>query len=520
MKRGYDAIIIGAGHNGLVAAAYLAKAGKKVCVVEKNDFVGGCASTKFVNNKYWVSPAAYVVSLFQDEIVQDLKLFENGLEVIKRSPSSYTPDLNGPGLLLGHENERESIEKYEHFGNYDSYNTSLGRLAEKLEPLLTSIPPQLRIRDIFKFIKLAKTYYSIHDKEFALEVMTGSAANILNRYFKSDIMKGTLATDAIIGAFASPYAQGSAYVLLHHVMSSALSGKRGVWVHIKGGIGRLSEILFNICKQLGVKFMFNSDVTSISCDNGRVSGVSCGNQYVECKNVLSSLSWHNTLNKVNEDIPTENLGRECYKEIDYSSASAKINLVIDELPEIIGYKDNPGCYNGTIHVSPSLNYIEESYCNARLGEFKNPVLEITIPSVIDSSLSSVNGHHIVSMFVQYVPNVECLSTNNAINHYDKVFKQVLNTAEQYLPGITNSVIWSEVLLQKDLENQFGLTGGNIFQGAMNFNQLWMFRPKFGYSDHFTSIKGLMICGAAGPAGGGVSGVNGRNCAKQLLRKWF
>lgn len=524
----YDTIIIGGGHNGLIAAAYLAKAGKKVCVLERRANLGGCASTEQLYPGFHFSPAAYVVSLLLPEIISELRLKEHGYQVLRRDPSSISLDGRGNHLVLGHDADRNhaSIAKFskKDADAFPAYETMLTEIAERLEPLLKTVPPQLPIRDrkmglaakasnLYGGIKTGALLKNLlYETPSALEVLTGAADRILNRWFETDLLKGTLATDAIIGAFHGPSSPGSAYVLLHHVMGDA-GGARGVWGYIKGGMGGLAAALSKVCAELNVDIKTEVQVNEILVDHGAVRGVSTSAGEYHAKSVASGIDANQTFVKMLDpgSLPEPFLRQ--VKNIDYSSASGKINLALDGLPD---FGVDPNLLNGTIHITPDMQYIEAGYQEALAGNYSSrPVLEMTIPSNVDDSIAPP-GKHIMSIFVQYAP-YRLAGGRSWDDEKDAWVENCLDTLERFAPDIRNKILFKHAMTPADLERTYGLTGGNIMQGAMHLHQLGPSRPLIGWSDHRTPIKGLYLCGAASHPGGGVMGACGRNAAGVILK---
>lgn len=530
----FDCVIIGAGHNGLTTAAYLAKAGKKVLVLERRDVIGGCSVTEELWPGYKISTASYVVSLLLPEIIEDLKLKEKGLRILPRTPSSFTPTLDGDHLLLGPDQKfnQEQISKFSQQDAiaYPQYEALLESVAETLEPLLSQPAPDLlplpstwrkqslgkRIRDGRSGLRLYRELGKLgHQLPEALELLTGAARPILERWFESDIVRATLATDAVIGAFQSVSAPGTAYVLLHHVMGSA-GGARGVWGYIEGGMGQLAECLLSTCEELGVELIRECEVASIETNQGRAVAVvdESGNTY-EAATVASCVDANLTFNKFlkPDALPSDFL--KTINNIDYSSATTKINVALSEAPD---FRCLPGVgphLNGTIHICDSMDWLERAYDDAKYGKPSDrPILEITLPSSVDRSVAP-EGHWVMNMFVQYTPYK--LSGGRSWDDIKESFAdRCIDLLVEFAPNIRNAIVHRQVLSPLDLERTYGLTGGNIFQGAMNLNQLFSMRPIPGWADHRTPIKGLYLCGAASHPGGGVMGACGRNAAQAIL----
>jgi len=536
-RRAYDCLIIGGGHNGLVAAAYLARAGKTVCVLERRHVLGGCATTEELWPGFKVSTAAYVISLFRPEIIRELKLKQYGLNILARNPSSFTPLLDGRSLTMGPD-ERATCREIAKFSErdaeaYPQYSRLLERVAEALEPVLAKTPPDSlplpsesrkigmtkRLRDGAKLLELLQTAGKLSgDLPEAIELLTGAARPILERWFDSEVLRATLATDAVIGAFASPSYPGTAYVLLHHVMGEA-GGARGVWGYVQGGMGGLADSLAAACDDLGVDIRREAAVKRILTRNGQVVGVTLEDDtLLEAPMVASSIDANQTFLRLLDasEVPVD--FRQAVQRIDYSSASAKINLAISELPDfraIPGSSPQPH-HRGTIHIAPTLDYIERAFDDAKYGfPSSEPILEITIPSVVDPTLAPP-GQHVMNIFVQYAPYK--LAGGKSWDDIKEVFAdRCIELLARYAPNMPGAILHRQVLSPLDLERTFGLTGGNIMQGAMNFNQLFAMRPVPGWSDHRTPIRGLYLCGAASHPGGGVLGACGRNAAEEMLR---
>lgn len=532
----YDCIIIGGGHNGLVAAAYLAKAGRKVCVLERRHVLGGCAATEELWPGYKVSTAAYVISLFQMQILRELRLKEYGLTILPRSPSSFTPLPDGRSLLMGPDAAlcQREIGKFSmrDAAAYPRYEALLERVAATLEPVLGEAAPDplplptswrkigigKRLRDAKKVLDMHQAMKSLGaDLPEAVELLTGAARPILERWFETDVLRATLATDAIIGAFTSISSPGSAYVLLHHVMGEA-GGARGVWGYVQGGMGGLSAALAAACVDLGVEIRRESPVHAIHTDKHGACGVGLedGSQ-LSSRVVASSVDAHLTFERLlAPDVLPEEF-RQAVARIDYSSASAKVNLALSEPPRFTCVPtEGVGPYHhGTMHIGPSLAYLERAYDDAKYGRpSEKPILECTMATSVDSSIAPP-GKHILSMFVQFAPYQ--LAAGNWDDLRESFGDRCVETLAEYAPNIPGAIEHRQVLTPLDLERTFGITGGNIMQGAMPMHQLYFFRPVAGWADHRTPVPGLYLCGAASHPGGGVMGACGRNAATEILR---
>ena len=536
MKHAFDCIVIGGGHNGLIAAAYLAKSGKSVCLLERRELVGGCTVTEELWPGYHVSTASYVVSLLLPEIIRDLRLKQNGLEILPRSPSSFTPLLDDRYLLMGPDMGAtcEQIAKFSRpdAENYPRYTSWLEQVAEKLEPVLAEAAPDplplpkswrkirsgKRFRDARRMWSLYQAMQSLGEKlPESIELITGAVRPLLDRWFESEILRATLATDGVIGAFSSISSPGTAYVLLHHVMGEA-GGARGVWGYIRGGMGGLARSLEKVCCELGVEIIRGAEVERIATHNGAVTGVvTSDHRYWTAPVVASSVDANLTFLKFLEPSSLPDSFRQAIERIDYSSASAKINLALSEPPRFRALPtDGIGPHHhGTMHICPTLDYIERAYADARAGRPSDePILEITLPSSVDDTLAP-SGKHVMSIFVQYAPYELAEGSWDEIK--EPFADRCLEVLGRYAPNIPGAVEHRQVLSPLDLERIYGLTGGNIMQGAMPMHQLFFCRPVPGWADHRTPISGLFLCGAASHPGGGVMGACGRNAAKEILR---
>ncbi|MBM3982440.1 MAG: NAD(P)/FAD-dependent oxidoreductase [Planctomycetes bacterium] len=526
MPNTYDAIIIGAGHNGLTTAAYLARKGYKVLVLERRDIVGGCCITEELWPGYKVSTAAYVNSLLRPEIIKELELKKYGFEMLPRSPSSFSPFPDGRYLMMGPDKEmtHREIAKFskKDAEAYPKYEDMLTRVADFLEPMLTQTPPDLfgGLGSLWKLGKLGMGFRRLGRTTAteAVEILTGAARPILDRWFESEELKATIATDAVIGAFAPPSHPGTAYVLFHHVMGEC-NGVRGVWGYVRGGMGTISRSIAEAAKSKGAEIRTNADVGKILVRDGRVYGVALkdGTEF-HAKRVASGADANVTFLKLMDanDLPAEFVAQ--VKKIDYSSATVKINVAIDRPPN---WKAKPSDgkvgpeHHGTMHVCPDQDYIERAYDDAKYGRWaRDPMLECTMATALDNTLAP-EGKHILSMFVQYAPYT--LKGTTWAAEKDKFADRCFDILEEYAPGFKSSVLHRLVIPPPDMERMWGITGGNIMQGSMSLSSMFSFRPVAGFANYRTPIKGLYMCGAAAHPGGGVMGACGLNAAREMIR---
>ena len=526
MPQSYDIIVVGAGHNGLTNAAYLARAGVKVLVLERREVLGGACVTEEVWPGYKVSTAAYVNSLLRPEIIRDLELKRHGFQMLPRNPSSFTPFPDGRSLLLGPDKAltHREVSKFsaKDADALSKYEAMLERVADFLEPTLVQTPPNpwsLRPGNLVQLAKLGLAFLKLgHDGQKAVEILTGAATPILDRWFESEQLKVTLATDAIIGAMASPSMPGTAYVLFHHVMGEC-DGARGVWGYVRGGMGGISNAIAAAAREKGAEIRTNAEVAKILVKDGAVRGVALADgTEILAPRVASGVDANVTFLKLMSagDLPADFV--QAVRHIDYASASCKINIALSELPDFTALPGTaPGPqHRGTIHISPTMEYIERAYDDAKYGyPSKQPIIEATIPSVLDDTLAPP-GKYVMSMFTQYFP-YKLAPGLQLEEEKEKYADRCFEMMERFAPNFRRAVIHRQVLSPVDLERRFGLTGGNIMQGVMSLSSLSFMRPVPGYADYRTPVRGLYLCGAATHPGGGVMGACGYNAAREIRR---
>src|ERR687891_439990 len=526
MAATYDLIVIGGGHNGLVTAAYAARAGVKVLVLERREVLGGACVTEEIWPGYKVSTAAYVNSLLRPEIIRELELHRHGFEMLPRSPSSFTPFPDGPSLLLGPDKAMTHREVSK-FSAKDAealpkYEAMLERVADFLEPTLVMTPPNpwsFRPGNLLQLAKLGLAFVKLGtDGQKAVEILTGAATPILDRWFESEQLKVTLATDAIIGAMASPSMPGTAYVLFHHVMGEC-NGVRGVWGYVRGGMGGISNAIASAAREKGAEIRTNAEVVKILVKDGAARGVVLRDgTELQATRVASGVDANVTFLKLmsNGDLPPDFV--DAVRHIDYASASCKINVALGELPD---FTAAPGTaagpqHRGTIHISPTMEYIERAYDDAKYGRpSEHPIIEATIPSALDDTLAPA-GKYVMSMFTQFFPYKLAPGLSLA-GEKEKYADRCFGLVNRFAPNFKRSVIARQVLTPVDLEERFGLTGGNIMQGVMSLSSLSFMRPVPGYADYRTPVRNLYLCGAATHPGGGVMGACGFNAAREIIR---
>ncbi|MEK7118484.1 MAG: NAD(P)/FAD-dependent oxidoreductase [Patescibacteria group bacterium] len=514
-------VIVGGGHNGLVVATYLAKAGHEVTVFEKRGSVGGCASsdtTIFPGRT--ISRASYLNSLFLPEVIRDLELDKYGYKVFPRDPSSFTPLPCGGYLMIGadEESNRREIAKFsaKDAEAYPKYEKALAGPAEWMAKLMTMTPPNIppkTLRDWRNLGVFLKHLGSLSPTSFVrlLRLMFTDPVTYLDRWFESDVLKATLLTDAAIGA-----TELSGYVLLHHVMGES-GGALGRWAYQKGGMGAISNALRSAAEHYGAKIFCNADVKWMILPKGDETAhvvVTVGDKLprlVYADIIVSNLDPRHTFAKLPVTARMEQF-RMALNKIDYASPSMKINLALSGLPD---FKACPGTepgpqHRGTIHISPSVEYILFALEESQMGiPSTAPIMDLTIPSVLDDSLASP-GKHVMGIFLQFVPYGKALDKWAYWRNY------VLPRLRDFISNIDKIIEGVEILTPEDLEREFGIAGGNIFHGALSLGQLFSFRPVRGMADYRTPIKWLYLCGSGTHPGGGVTGAPGYNAAREIL----
>jgi phytoene dehydrogenase-like protein len=525
MSARYDAIIVGGGHNGLVTAAYLARAGKKVLVLERREMLGGCAVTEQLWPGYRVSTGAYLISLLQDRIVRELELERFGYRVMPKDPAFFSAFPDGRHLFFW-QDEKRTLTEIARFSArdaaaYPKYEAYLESLAVVVESLLLVTPPELPPRgpgDFIEYLKLLARFRNLGPRQITglVKIFTQSAADFLDEWFESPEIKVTLATDGVIGANGGPRSAGTAYILMHHCMGG-VAGKRGLWGFVKGGMGVVSEAIAASARSKGAEIRMNAAVRRVLVRDGRACGVVLDNgDEFQADIVASNLDPKVTFLKLVDAAHLDADFRASIEHFRVEGTSLKMNLALDELPEFTALPGAPGPQHGaTMHICPSIDYVERAWDDAKYGRpSRNPLIEMTCPTVYDSELAPP-GKHIMGIFLQYAPYT--LRDANWDDLRQPYGDRILEVVAEYAPNMRNIVRERQVLSPLDLERRFGISGGNIFHGEMSLDQMFFLRPVAGWARYRTPVRGLYLCGSGAHPGGGVMGAPGYNAAREILK---
>lgn len=519
MTKKYDAVIIGGGHNGLVCAFYLARAGMKVRIVERRDIVGGAAVTEEFHPGFRNSVASYTVSLLQPKVIADMKLADHGYRVIERPISNFLPQEDGGYLKLGGGLERTQAE-FARFSKHDAemlpaYYDMLEGVADVLRDLALKSPPNVGdgIRTLIDGALQGRALMklSLSQQRDVLELFTKSARSFLDSWFESEAVKAAFGFDAVVGNYASPDTPGSAYVLLHHVFGE-VNGKKGAWGHSIGGMGNITQIMAKVCREHGVEISLESPVDKIINENGKVCGVRLeSGEEIAADRVIANVGPKLLYEKMFEEGDLKPEFKRRIKGFKAGSGTFRMNVALSELPRFTCLPEPGEHLQSGIIIAPTLDYMDEAFLDAkRYGWSKKPIVEMLIPSIVDDSLAPA-GQHVASLFCQQFDPAHDWDADE-----DKAADTIIDTVEAYAPGFRASILGRQILSPLGLERKFGLTGGDIMHGNMSLDQLWSARPVLGHGAYRGPLKGLYMCGAGTHPGGGVTGAPGHNCAQEVL----
>src|SRR5882724_902084 len=521
-----DVVIIGAGHNGLTCAAYLAMAGLRVKVVERRKAVGGAAVTEEFHPGFRNSVAAYTVSLLNPQISADLKLAEHGLRIVERRAQNFLPSPDGSYLLTGEGRTHQSLAKLSERDAeaIDGFNRRLEEIADVLRAFVLRAPPNITqglsastIGETFNALGTANILrrLSLEQQRSLLDLFTRSAGEMLDEVFESDLVKALFGFDAVVGNYASPYAAGSAYVMLHHAFGE-VNGKKGVWGHAIGGMGAITQAMARAAGLHGAEITLDAGVREVIVERGRAVGVILDNgETVRARYIAASVNPKLLYTRLlpSGALPADFLAR--IKNWRNGSGTFRMNVALSALPSFTALPGAGDHLTAGIILAPSLGYMDRAWQDARdQGWSRAPIVEVLIPSTLDATLCPP-GQHVASLFCQHVAP-ELSGGRSWDDHREEVADLMIGTVDSYAPGFSQSVIGRQILSPLDLERQFGLLGGDIFHGALTLNQLFSARPMLGHADYRGPLKGLYHCGSGAHPGGGVTGAPGHNAARTIL----
>jgi phytoene dehydrogenase-like protein len=520
----YDAIVIGGGHNGLTCAAYLARAGKKVVVLERRHVLGGTAVTEEIFPGFKFSVCSYVVSLLRPEIIRELDLPQHGMELLPLD-GTFTPMPNGDYLwrVNDHYKTRREIARHSRLDAeaYDEYGRAMIEMGRFAKPILAMTPPDptsLDPRGLLELLSIGKRFRAMrfHDRVNQVQLLTMSAVDFLDQWFETDVLKATMSASGIIGTFLGVRSPGTAYVLLHHYMGE-IDGAFRSWGLSRGGTGSVSNAIASAARVFGAEIRTEAAVARIVTKNGKATGVALANgDELSADVVVSSVDPRNTFERFLDAKQLPDDFRESVRRYKYRGSSGKVNLALDALPSFT-CRPGPGPHlRGAVSISPGVDYMEQAYDDAKYGRFsRRPYVDIVIPSLTDPSVAPP-GKHVMSCFVQYAPYH--LREGAWDEQRDAFGDTVIDTVSEYAPNLKSLILYRQVLTPLDLEREWGLSEGNIFQGELTLEQLFFLRPVPGWAQYTTPIDRLYMCGSATHPGGGIMGAPGRNAAMRVLKE--
>ena len=524
MANRYDAIVVGAGHNGLTAASYLARSGLKVLVVERNDYIGGAAVSRELHPGWTYSNCSYVCSLLRPEVQRELDLPRHGLQVIPyESGATFMRNGDYFAYYSDHDALRREIARHskKDVDAYDRYSRFVTRQCRFIKPLLMRTPPdpvRLKPRDIQEMLYLARRFHDLGPREMAdtLRFWTMSVGEFLDDFFESDVIKAHIAGSGIIGTGLGVYSPGTAYVLLHHYMGE-VDGSIGAWGFTRGGMGGVSAALANAFREAGGEIRTGSAIEKFLVSGGRVTGVVLENgDEITAPTVVSNMDVRRTfLKHVDGDDLSDDF-KKAVRRFKIRGSSGKINVALDGAPDFIAAPKNAAFLKGDLHASDSLEELDRAYDDWKAGRWsQEPYFDMLIPTYIDPTMAPP-GQHMMTLFVQYAPYELAGGESWDGPNREAFADTVIDKIERHAPGFRDLIVHKEVRTPWDIEREVGLTEGNIFQGELTFDQLLFNRPVPGYADYRSPIKGLYVCGSSSHPGGGVMAAPGANAAREIL----
>ncbi len=522
----YDSIIIGGGHNGLVCAAYLAKAGRKVLVLERRHVLGGAAVTEEIFPGFKYSVCSYVVSLLRPQIIRDLELPKHGLQILPLE-CSFAPAYEGPGLVRWPDAERtrNEIARYSErdASLYPEFGKEMGLLARYIKPIIDNPAPKptsLRPTELAHMARLGGPFRSLERRRLhrMLKMMTMSAADFLDEWFESDVLKAPMSVSGIIGTYLGVRSPGTAYVLLHHYMGE-IDGAMRAWGLSRGGTGEISMSIARAAERYGAEIRTTAGVSKIITKGGRATGVALEDgTELQAKTIVSGVDPKLTFMKLvgEELLPSELV--DDLKRYRLRGSSGKVNLALDGLPE---FRSRPGDglhMRGDIAIAPSIDYLERAYDDAKYGAFsRRPYINVVLPSLTDNTVAPP-GKHVMSCFVQYAPYHLAEGPEAWPEKSEAFGDTVIDTLEELAPGLKDRILHRQVVTPWDMEQEFGMSEGNIFHGELSIEQLAFLRPAPGWAHYRTPIHKLWMCGSGTHPGGGLMGAPGKLAAEQMLKE--
>ena len=524
----YDAAIIGGGHNGLVCAAYLAMAGLKVVVLERRGVVGGAAVTEEFHPGFRNSIASYTVSLLSPKVIADLQLAEHGLRIVERRIANFLPLVDGQYLKVADGRTRDEVAKFStrDAERLETYQARLEAVADVLRALALETPPNVveghpfaAITELIKSGRIANRLrrLGIDLQRELLDLFTNSAGAYLDGWFESDPIKAVYGWDGVVGNYASPYTPGSAYVLLHHCFGE-VNGKKGTWGHATGGMGAITQAMAKSAAACGAEIRLDAPVREVIVEKGRAVGLVTENgDAIRARAVISNLNPKLLYLRLIDRAALPASFVERIEKWRCGSGTFRMNVALADLPDFTCLPGRALAEHHTsgIIIAPSLKYMEQAYFDARThGWSKQPIVEVVISSTLDDTLAP-KGQHVASLFCQHVAPE--LPNDSWDDHRETVADLMIDTVDRYAPNFKQSVLGRQIFSPLDLERTFGLIGGDIFHGSLDFGQMFSARPMLGHADYRGPLPGLYMCGSGTHPGGGVTGLPGRNAAREVLR---